>query len=238
MDGNATPVPFGDRLRDRLAALGENATQAWLAERSGVDRSLISRLVRNERPPTLDTLQALAPALEIDVAELVAGTDAEPRLSGGADHVRRSDYEAAVGKLIEYEAKTRDLHGQVRSLTENLESERRLRRLAEDGATTAERDLERSTMELKALKGQCDTHKAEVARYQVALQRALAQFSALKTRVEELQRELGQTKATGKLGAILSGIAAAAGVASLAFFFGGDADSSADDEPDNPEDES
>src|SRR5689334_12662804 len=128
MNASNDLTKFGDRLREVLEARG--ATQAWLAERSGIDRSLMSRFLGNDRVPTLETLQALAPALEKDIADLVAGTTAESRLSEGAAHVRRSDYEEAIGKVIEYESRIRDLEAQNSSLRQSVEQEQAARRRA------------------------------------------------------------------------------------------------------------
>ena len=64
---------FHRRLHELLGKRGPDATQAWLSERSGVDRSLISRLMSGDRLPTAETLICIAPALEVTVEQLVGG---------------------------------------------------------------------------------------------------------------------------------------------------------------------
>ncbi len=211
---------FGDRLRGVLTNRGGEGTQAWLAHRSGIDPSLLSRILRNERVPTLETLRALAPALEMDIRELVAGTPAETRLAAGGDHVRRSDYEEAVGKVIEFETKIRDLEASGRSLEETLATERKARRHAEEEAKHAQAELERLLAALRELRERWDAQGHELKRYKSALKRALTQFSALKTRVDELQRELGKTRVSSQVGAVLAAVAAVTSVATLAQFLG------------------
>jgi transcriptional regulator with XRE-family HTH domain len=214
------PLPFSKRLQELLRQRGLDGSQAWLSERSGVDRSLISRIITGERPPTAETLQALAPALGVEVSALVAGTDAARRLSAVADHVRRSDYEEAVGKVIEYEAKIRDLEARRRSLDDQLTRERETRRHAEQDANMARATAERSEQELLELREQHETQSSELSRHREALQRAISEFSTLKSRVTELERELGETKKSSRASALLAGVAAVTGVATLAHFLG------------------
>ncbi len=218
----AAPISFGTRLRDLLEKRGEGATQSWLAKRSGVDSSLISRILAGGRPPTLDTLQALAPALEIDLAELVAGTDAESRLAAGPDHVRLSDYQEAVGKIIEYETRIRDLESRARELQNAVEQEKPARLAAEGREKELRTNFSDSEAKLKAALVQNTLQQANVDAYKTALQRAISEFSSLKTRVDALQAELGRTNQSTTVNTILAGIAAAAGVATVAHFLGKD----------------
>lgn len=215
-------VTFGDRLRDQLEKRGSGGTQAWLAERSGIDRSLLSRIISNERAPTFETLRALAPVLEVDISELVAGTDAESRLSHGGDHVRRSDYEEAVGKVIEYEGVIRELRTSDRTLRDELRRERDARQLAATEARNWKTKLEDGEAEVLELRAKLASRSAELDRYRNGLQRAVAQFSALKTQVDELKAELGKTRASSRVSAAFAAVAAATSVATLAHFMGDD----------------
>ncbi len=208
-------IPFGQRLSELLETQGEHASQAWLATRTGLDRSLISRVIRGERPPTAETLQCLATALGVDVAALVAGTDAETRLEEAADHVRRADYEAAVGKLIEYEGRVREVENRLRATEEALVSERETRKQAERAAAAAQQELEQAVAHVTALRAQSEAQARELVRYQHALARAVAQFDALKARIDE-------TKNSSKAASVLAGIAAVTGVATIAHFLGDD----------------
>jgi hypothetical protein len=94
-----------------------------------VFRERLARALR-ERGHEVTIAADAAAALELDVDELVEGTNAEGRLAAIADHIRRSDYEEAVGKVIEYETRIRDLEARCRSQEEVVGTESRARRAA------------------------------------------------------------------------------------------------------------
>ncbi|MCC7540589.1 MAG: helix-turn-helix transcriptional regulator, partial [Deltaproteobacteria bacterium] len=158
----AGAIPFRRRLEELLAQRGPDATQAWLANRSGVDRSLISRMLNGERVPTLDTLECLAPALGIDVATLVTGTDAEDRLLDVANHVRKTDYTEAVATLIKYESKNRDLDALVTSLRAERDKELEARRQAERALPEAETARAEAEAHLKEITQRYEEQTAEL----------------------------------------------------------------------------
>lgn len=214
--------PFGDHLHELLQRRGPEGTQAWLSKRSGIDQSLISRIIRGEREATAETLQALATALGTDVASLIAGTDAAGRMSAVGDHVRRSDYEEAVRKVIEYEGSLHDCRAVLRSREEQLAEEVKARRQAERDAEQERISAEQARDDLADLQELHDLQAQELERYKQALARALAEFSSLKSRLADLEAELGDTKKSSKAGALFSGIAAVTGVATLAHFLGED----------------
>ncbi len=215
-------IPFGVRLHELLQRAGPHATQAWLATRSGLDRSLVSRVMRGQRPPTGEALACLAPALGVEVIDLVRGTTAEERFREGVDHVRRADFEEAVARMVEFEGKNRDLEARVRSLTETLSRERASRTTAEEKAHDSMLELERASAGLRDLEERHATQAAELTRYQHALVRAVSDFSALKKQVCDLQAELGDAKQSSKTASILAGVAAVASVATIAHFLGDD----------------
>ncbi|NTA14021.1 helix-turn-helix domain-containing protein [Agrobacterium tumefaciens] len=55
----------------RLCRREARLSQERLAEFSGLDRNYIGKLEREENSPTLDTIEALALALQIDVERLL-----------------------------------------------------------------------------------------------------------------------------------------------------------------------
>ncbi|MER3356502.1 MAG: helix-turn-helix transcriptional regulator [Hoeflea sp. D1-CHI-28] len=55
----------------RLLRRASGLTQEQLADLSGLDRNYIGKLEREENSPTLDTLEAIALALQVDVERLV-----------------------------------------------------------------------------------------------------------------------------------------------------------------------
>jgi transcriptional regulator with XRE-family HTH domain len=65
-------MPAGMRLRSifarnlRLSRLASGLSQEQLADLAGLDRNYIGKLEREESSPTVDTLELLALALQID----------------------------------------------------------------------------------------------------------------------------------------------------------------------------
>lgn len=55
----------------RLLRHGAGLTQEQLADLAGLDRNYVGKLEREENSPTLDTLESLALALQIDVGLLI-----------------------------------------------------------------------------------------------------------------------------------------------------------------------
>jgi transcriptional regulator with XRE-family HTH domain len=72
MKGNQLRVAFGRALSSARTRLP--LSQDALAEASNMDRTAISLLERGLRTPSLETVFALAPALNLSPAELVEAT--------------------------------------------------------------------------------------------------------------------------------------------------------------------
>jgi transcriptional regulator with XRE-family HTH domain len=223
MATEAPPIPFQIRLLELLEGLGPHATQSWLADRSGIDRSLISRLARGEREPTIETLQCLAPVLGVEVDALVAGTDAQARLENGGDSVRRSHLEGAVSKMMAYESTIADLEARCRTLGETVAQEQASRKSAEQAARSATAAAEHAATNLRELHARFDAQGKELARSRDMLAQAVADLSALKKQGMELERELQQTQKSSKATALLAALSAATGMATLTHFIGTEA---------------
>lgn len=199
----AATVSIGARIKDLL---GERSA-AWLAEKAGVERSTVTRIVRGERNPTPETLAALATVLGMSLEQLVVGTDAEARVKEAANLVSRAHYEEAVGQIVRFERQVNDLLGQLRAEKEARLIETRKRRKAEELAD--------------ALRAKCEALKQEVRRreddvrtYEDALRRAVADVAKLQTQVEELGKAVDRSRMTGRITAILAGTAAVVTMAS------------------------
>jgi len=66
-------------MRLKEIRTGKRLTQEQVAERAGIDQSTVSELERGVNPnPTLQTILALARALDVDPAELFPVPDANP----------------------------------------------------------------------------------------------------------------------------------------------------------------
>lgn len=70
-------------------------SQAELAERIGRKRSAVGNYESGVREPDLDTLRALAEALNVSVSELIGGDAADPRPAAELDPARRRLLELA-----------------------------------------------------------------------------------------------------------------------------------------------
>jgi len=222
MDHAESSTSFGQRLTMLLGKFEPPRSQAWLAERTGLDRSLVSRLIRDQREPTVDALQCLAPALGVDVAELVRGTDAETRLQEVTQTVRRSDYEAVVQKLAEYEGHLHEMRARLRTSEEALAREEACRTEAQHAACEAHLHLEHAERDLQNAREAALRHEQELRRYREALSRAVAEVAALRGKFQELQAELGSAEKSNRATAILAGVAAITGVVTVAHFLGSD----------------
>lgn len=215
-------IPFGQRLHALLEQHEPPLSQAWLADRSGLDRSLISRIIRCERNPTSEALQSLAPALQMDIADLVRGTNAESRLHETSNLVQRQAYESAIRTLTEYEARLRDLDAQMRASREALVQEERRRKQAERETSEAHLQIQWAQRDLTDAKTHIQQQAQDLRQYQQALFKAVAEIGVLQTQFRELNEELASTKKSSRAGAILAGVAAITGVVTVAHFLGED----------------
>lgn len=201
----ASALPIGQRIEELLREMGK--PPAWLAEKAGLERSTVSRILKGARNPTPETLSNLAPVLGVSLEQLVAGTDAAARVEEAANLVSRAHYEDAVRQLIEFERKANDLAEQLRVEKEVSKDAQAKRRDAEEAARTVQADRDAAVRESKR-------HEEDARRYQEALQRAVADVARLQTDVAELSKAVDQSRLTGRMAAILAGTAALASVAS------------------------
>lgn len=73
---------IGKRLGRRIRELRTQRTEKWtqedLAERAQISVSFLSMIERGERMPHVETLAAIASALDVSLSELFVGTDRDP----------------------------------------------------------------------------------------------------------------------------------------------------------------
>lgn len=77
---------LGRRIRELRTQKAERWTQEDLAGRAHISVSFLSMIERGERMPHVETLAAIAEALEVTLAELFVGTDRDP--DGAEDLLR------------------------------------------------------------------------------------------------------------------------------------------------------
>lgn len=199
--------PVRTKIADLLADLEQSPS--WLAEKAGVPRSTVSRILKGDRTPTPETLATLAPILGVSLEQLVADTDAAERVAEAASLIALSHYEDAVEKYIAAEREQNIANDKVRVLAEQLDREEQRRRDAERrlDATERERDDARRSA----------AQNDENARlYSRALASAVGEIARLKADIAELGTQFSSARRTGRVAAIL---AAAAAAASTATFF-------------------
>jgi len=195
---------IGSRIESLLEDLGH--TPAWLAERAGVERSTVTRIIKGERAPTGDTLRLLAPALGLTFEQLVENTDAQGRNADSVDLVSRAHFDDAIRQVVEFESAANRASLRLASLEEELQQELRRRRDAEKRAEEAEH---RS----KDAHAAATRNQADADRYKRALERAVAAIAALNTRVAELAKALEDGRIEGRATKVFAGVAAAASIA-------------------------
>lgn len=211
-------IRFGERLHDLLERSGNS--QAWLAERANLERSTISRLIRGDRNPTIETVQHLAAVLSIDIKDLVEGTDAEGRLGQTTDLVRRQDYDAAVQKLVEQEGRVKDLEFELRTARSAHEQERGARIKVTEDLSRVQFRLETTEQDLAAERSRTKELSEDLHQHRLALQKAVGEVSSLRGQLKDLAEEVQGTATSSRTAAILAGVAAAAGVVTAASYLG------------------
>jgi len=204
-------TPIGRKIQAVLDSL--NQTPGWLAEMVGVSRSTITRIVKGERNPTPETLQEIAPVLGLTVAQLASGTDAAERVKEAKDLVARSDYEEAVRQYIEYERTARDVGVQLRDTRAELERQRDATRRVNEQLRVATENLSKVEAERDEAASTARHHEEDARRYQDALKKAVTDVARLHEQVRELGKAVAGSRKTGRIGAILAGVAAAVSVA-------------------------
>ncbi|MBE7449251.1 MAG: helix-turn-helix transcriptional regulator [Kofleriaceae bacterium] len=203
--------PIGARIEARLAELAQNP--AWLADKAGVSRSTITRILKGDRNPTPQTLQEIAPVLGVTLEQLVAGTNAAERVGEAQQLVSRRDFEAAVAQVIEFERKANDLAASVRDLKEEIKAERERTTKARRDAENARRDLEAAETERDRARRDARRYEDDAKRYQHALEKAVTDVAQLRATVHELTGKVTSGNVTTKIGAALAGVAAVVSVA-------------------------
>ncbi|MBI5511423.1 MAG: helix-turn-helix domain-containing protein [Deltaproteobacteria bacterium] len=202
---------IGERVDQLLSEKVPPWTRAHLARESGVPESTISRVSNGVRAPTIEVIEAIAKALGMSAAQLVAGTDSEDRLAEAERLVRRADYEAMRAKMIEFERRANDLDSIAAQTREALEQERaRSRQLREDAA--------RLTLERDDARREADAHEAEAHRLRFGLERAVVEITELRRQLKEVSDAVESTRRTGRIAAVLAGIAAIPVIATVSDF--------------------
>lgn len=212
MDDALAVVHFGDRIRQLLSQLKQN--QVWLADQAGIDSSVLSRLMKGNRQPTVEHVDALAPVFGLTADLLVAGTNAEARIAAASQYVPRKHYEAAHRQLVDYEQQKNDLEARLRRAEEELHQEK-ARTLKVQRELTEQ--LGRSHHELERAKSDLDEGREQLRHYGVALQQAASDVSVLKAKLTQVQSAVNEGANASRIAAALAGVAAVGAVTAAAY---------------------
>ena len=197
-------MPVGARIAELLESLGQ--TPAWLAERSGFEKSTISRILHGQRTPSTQTLAAIAPWLGVSLDQLVEGTEIAKRVTETAELVARSHYEGAVRQMIQFERA-------ANIAEDHLRAEREIARLEAERRRDVEARLEVVEKERDEARRVASRHEEDARRYGRALEFSLADIARLKTEIVELGKAVSASRRTGRITTILAGAAAVASAA-------------------------
>ena len=213
----APPIPIRDRIATLLAALGQKS--GWLADKAGVERSTVTRILQNKRQPNAETLATLAPILGVTVEELVAGTDAADRVENARRLIDRRHYDDAVRQIIEAEQKITDLSRALHEVKDREEKEHNRRKDVEKILKTTHAELEAMKPKLEDALCAATRREQDVQKYRSALGRALTDMATLKTNAEQLGEQMKKLGTQVGDSTVITSIAAfcAAVAAAMAF---------------------
>jgi transcriptional regulator with XRE-family HTH domain len=211
---------FGDKVGELLGGRGES--QAWLAQQSGLSPSVISRVLRGSRGPTTEMITSVAGVFGVDPVHLVLGTDAEGKLADSAEWVRRGELADLTGRLANYEACIHDLERQVRDARKAEADEAKRRQDADATLCRTHLELQRAHADLADVRAQRRSVESELRRYRHGLTAAVAKVKELQVQLAAVATEVRANGRTGRLSVLLSGVAAIAGVATVAHFLTAD----------------
>lgn len=96
-------TPFGSALKALLNQRG--MSQANLARLSGLQPYEVSRIVRDERKPTLQIIEMICKALDASIKDLVVGTTAEEFVAQEDRHVPQREYQRVLDALADAQRK-------------------------------------------------------------------------------------------------------------------------------------
>lgn len=206
-------ISFARRVRELLEQ--RKLMLAELAERAELPPSVVSKLLTDtdasRREPRLEHILGIARALELQPRELVIGTDAEGILG---DWVPRTEFEAestARGLAQTQAATLRTELAGTRQEAQALQES--VNRLTEELASVTHRlgDVEDAARrERTKLRVACEAAEAKCAAAVIERDNALARaheseqaWTNLRSRVQQLQREVAAAKESGWLKAFL-----------------------------------
>ncbi len=210
----AGTVTIAARIEQHLARLGK--TPAWLAEKAGVERSTVTRILNGERNPTADTLDHIAAVFDMSLAELVAGTDAEGRVAEEERMVPRRDFEGVMRQMIHFENRANELDVRMRERDESILGLEKQIRDSKAECVAVRRQCALVERERDQARHDALRHEGDALRYREGLERAVGDVALLKGQLTEMAKKVDDSRMAGQAAALLAGLAAVVTVATYA----------------------
>lgn len=203
---------FGARLKRLMGARG--ITQTQLAERTGIDRSVLNRLANGKAQPRAEHVAWLAPVLELTPEELMRDLDLAPESRRALDWAKES-----LERLMRAEGARDEAIANLEGITRELERERagrlqdhqeHARAMIEVRAQT-ERQLREQQDAAARQDAQAQAEKAtwiaHLGQSEAALRQAAMTEDWLRSQIVQLQHDLAAEKGKKVTSAFLAGMA-------------------------------
>ncbi len=179
----------GDRISKRLLERGMK--QADLATATQLKAYEISRIINGKRRPSLQSLELIASALDMPLADLVRGTSEEAFLTTAEQHVARSDYEQVLAGYNKAQHELVELHAQLEEVTRERDRLASERQKLESAAIA----LVESREEIDRFRGKLDESRSHVFKLQLTVQAQAGEIHAKANTIDLLSESLSRTQA-------------------------------------------
>lgn len=203
---------LAERVRSLMNEQGFN--QSTLAQRSGVDRTVINRLLNRGHIPKAFQLALLAQTFKIEIEALIEGIELPQHVTETVDQMR-----GLAERTLRAEAERDAVRADNRVLTDQLEQERRehehLAETEREAREANERDLRQRIAQTEAAHAAALQEKdREIAKLREVLrrgatdmQRVAASHESLRVDRDRLQQQLAQERANRVGGQVFAGFA-------------------------------
>ncbi|MBH23357.1 MAG: hypothetical protein CMH57_02615 [Myxococcales bacterium] len=182
---------FGEKVRQLLKEKG--VSQNWLAKRMDVTKGTASNILNGKTTVTLSYVKSIAQILEVDVFDLVAGTEHADLVDVKDDTITECDEqnEALAERIAEQEAELASNRAEIKRLTtqrEQLKSEHL------EALQRRDKELEKLKAALEDAKKAAEVAKAGEANAERRLDehkaKAESQLQALRDHIRRLDQQL------------------------------------------------
>ena len=179
----------GDRISKGLLERGMK--QADLATATQLKAYEISRIINGKRRPSLQSLELIASALDMPLADLVRGTSEEALLAKDEQHVARSDYEQVLAGYNEAQHELLELRAQL----EDVKRERDRLASERPRLESAAIALVESREEIVHVRGKLDESRSHVFELQQTVEAQTGEIRSKQIAINLMTVSLSRTQA-------------------------------------------